>query len=83
MDILDDVCRAWGQQGLDVAECLRQATSVTNEWVYTPSVHGDIRSRITRRVQKETTVPVELKNLAEIIDAQPRALVAWLFLNCE
>ena len=77
-DLLEDVCRAWREQGLDVTECLRQATSVTNEWVYTPCAHGDVRSRISRRAEKDTTVPIQLKNLDEIINAQPRALVAWL-----
>ena len=58
-----------------MVECLRRATSVTNEWVYSPIAEGDIRSRLTQRVVRERTVPVVLKDLYEIIDAQPRALV--------
>ena len=73
-DILEDVCRAWERAGIDVVESLRRATTVTNEWVYTPTVEGDIRSRLTHRVINERTVPVALKYLYEIIDAQPRAL---------
>ena len=73
-DILEDVCRAWERAGIDVVESLRRATTVTNEWVYTPTVEGDIRSRLTHRVINERTVPVALKDLYEIIDAQPRAL---------
>ena len=74
IDILEDVCHAWQRAGLDVAECLRRATSVTNEWVYTPTADGDIRSRLTQRLMRERTVPVVLKDLYEVIDAQPKAL---------
>ena len=66
-DILEDVCRAWERAGIDVVESLRRATTVTNEWVYTPTVEGDIRSRLTHRVINERTVPVALKDLYEII----------------
>ena len=57
-----------------MVESLRMATSVTNEWVYTPTADGDIWSRLTQRLAKERTVPVVLKDLYEVIDAQPRAL---------
>ena len=30
-DILEDVCHAWERDGLDVVECLRRATTVTND----------------------------------------------------
>ena len=73
LDILEDVCDAWERAGLDVVECLRRAVSVTNEWIYTPA-EGDIRNRLARRVENETSVPVQLKNLQEVINAQPRAL---------
>ena len=73
-DILEDVCRAWERAGIDVVESLRRATTVTNEWVYTPTADGDMRSRLTQLLVKERTVPVVLKDLYEVIDAQPRAL---------
>ncbi len=57
-----------------MVESLRRATTVTNEWVYTPTAEGDIRSRLTQRVIKEMTVPVVLKPLEHIVNAQPRAL---------
>ena len=57
-----------------MVESLRRATTVTNEWVYTPTADGDIRSRLTQRLMKERTVPVVLKDLYEVIDAQPKAL---------
>ena len=65
-DLLEAVCAAWEKAGLDVVECLRRATQVTNEWVYT-ATDGDLRSRFTPRRIKETTVPV-VRSLA--------------FLNC-
>ena len=74
IDILEDVCHAWQRAGLDIAECLRRASTVTNEWIYNPTAEGDIRNRLTRRVIKEMSVPVVLKNLDEVINAQPRAL---------
>ena len=55
-------------------ECLRRATSVTDEWIYSPTSDGNIRSRLTQRLVKHRTVPVVLKDLYEIIDAQPSAL---------
>ena len=73
-DILEDVCHAWERDGLDVVECLRRATTVTNEWVYSPTGSGSIRDRLQLRVMKETSVPIVLKPLAHIINAQPRAL---------
>ena len=71
LDILEDVCHAWERDGLDVVECLRRATTVTNEWIYTPTAEGDIRNRLTRRVIKEMSVPVVLKNLDEVITFEP------------
>ena len=73
-DILEDVCRAWERDGQDVVECLRRATTVTNEWVYSPTGSGSIRDRLQLRVMKETSVPIVLKPLAHIINARPRAL---------
>ena len=64
-DLLEAVCAAWEKAGLDVVECLRRATQVTNEWVYT-ATDGDLRSRFTPRRIKETTVPV-VRSLAFLI----------------
>jgi len=65
-DILEDVCSAWEKAGLDVVECLRRATQVTNEWVYT-ATDGDLRSRFMPRRVKETTVPVVASLVSEIV----------------
>ena len=73
-DILPDVVRAWQAAGLDVAECLQRATTITNEWIYTPG-NQDVRERFTPRVISERTVPVAHRDLYEVIDPQPKALV--------
>ena len=72
-DILPDVVRAWQSAGLDVAECLQRATTVTNEWVYTPGT-GDVRERFAPRLISERTVPVAWRDLYEVISPQPKAL---------
>ena len=66
--------RAWECAGIDAVESLRRATTVTNEWVYSPTGEGSIRNRLKLRVIKETSVPIKLKELWEVIDAQPKAL---------
>ena len=73
-DILPDVVRAWQSAGLDVAECLQRATTVTNEWVYQPGT-GDVRERFAPRLISERTVPVAWRDLYEVINPQPQALV--------
>ena len=55
-------------------ECLRKAITVTNEWIYSPTAEGDIRSRLKQRVIKEMSVPVELRSLEQVVNPQPRAL---------
>ena len=57
-----------------MAECLRRATTVTNEWIYIPTTDGDIRNNLAKRVIKERSVQVELKNLDDVINAQPEAM---------
>ena len=66
--------RAWQSAGLDVAECLQRAATVTNEWVYTAG-NGDVRERFTPRLISERTVPVAHRDLYEVINPQPKALV--------
>ena len=82
-DILEDVANAWAQAGLDVVECLRRCTAVTNEWIYTAGT-GPLRDRFSPRLIKERTVPVAHRGLDQIINPQPEALkvyqnlLAWI-----
>ena len=82
-DILEDVAYAWAQAGLDVVECLRRCTAVTNEWIYTAGT-GPLRDRFSPRLISERTVPVAHRNLDQIINPQPEALkvyqnlLAWI-----
>ena len=76
-DLLDEVAAAWEASGLDVESCLRQAAKVTGEWEYSPAPPGtapttDVRSRLTPKVVRETTVPRRLRPLREILNPQPR-----------
>ena len=74
LDLLEDVAEAWRAAGLDVVDCLRRATEVTCEWVYTPGA-SEIRDRLRPKFISEHTVPVKARKLAEILNPQPRASV--------
>ena len=82
-DVLEDVAHAWAQARLDVVECLRRCTAVTNEWIYTAGT-GPLRDRFSPRLIKERTVPVAHRGLDQIINPQPEALkvyqnlLAWI-----
>ena len=82
-DVLEDVAHAWAQAGLDVVECLRRCTAVTNEWIYAAGT-GPLRDRFSPRLISERTVPVAHRNLDQIINPQPEALkvyqnlLAWI-----
>ena len=73
-DLLPDVARGWQAAGLDVAECLQRTTTVTNEWIYTPG-DGDLLDRFSQRVIAERSVPVRHRDLSEVINPQPQALI--------
>jgi len=74
VDLLEEVAEAWRVAGMDVVECLRRATEVTCEWVYTPG-DGEIRDRLRPKFISEHTVPVRARKLAEILNPQPRASI--------
>ncbi len=74
LDLLEDVAEAWRAAGMDVVDCLRRATEVTCEWVYTPGAR-EIRDRLRPKFVSEHTVPVKARKLAEILNPQPRASV--------
>ena len=82
-DLLDEVAEAWARAGLDVVECLRSATSVTNEWEYVPG-NGDLHSRLARREIRERSIPIAHRYLEQVLSPQSRALVviqtllAWI-----
>ena len=82
-DLLDEVAEAWARAGLDVVECLRNATSVTNEWEYVPG-QGDLHSRLARRQIRQRSIPIAHRCLEDVLSPQPRALVviqkllAWI-----
>ena len=62
-DLLEDVASAWQAAGLDVVECLRRATQITQEWVYTPG-YGPLRDRLQPKRIEERRIPPVLRELS-------------------
>ena len=57
-----------------VADCLRMACTVTNDFVYVPSVgQTPIFDRLTKRKSWHMRVPVKLKDVCDILNPQPAA----------
>ena len=75
--MLDEVCAAWREAGLNVEECLQRCATVTREFVYTPGGHGDLRRSFTPKFNQQHSVPVKHKTLAEILNPQPRAAAVF------
>ena len=83
IDLLEQVCMAWREAGLDFVECLRKCVTVTKEFKY---VEGQslIKDRIAPRKINEQMVPVQNKPLAAILDPQPKCsavlhkLLSWI-----
>ena len=63
----------WAAAGLDAIECLRNAVSVTKDWVYDPDTGLAYHERIKARRKSEKLVSVRWRGLAEILNPQPRA----------
>lgn len=76
-DMIEDVCAAWREAGLDFVECLRRGTEITNEFQYEPTIDQDIRLRDRVKPRRINTklVPVKNRTLAEILDPQPRCSI--------
>ena len=72
-DLLDAVMAGWAAAGLDAIECLRNAVSVTKDWVYDPDPGLAYHERIKPRRKSEKLVSVKWRQLAEILNPQPRA----------
>ena len=55
-----------------VAECLRRAVTITNDFVYEPAP-ASVLDRIQKRHSGHARVPVKLRDLSEILNPQPEA----------
>ena len=64
---------AWAAAGLDAIECLRNAVSVTKDWVYDPDPALAYHQRVKPRRKSEKLVSVKWRKLKEILNPQPRA----------
>ena len=86
-DLLDAVMAGWAAAALDAIECLRNAVSVTKDWVYDPDPSLAYHQRIKPRRKSEKLVSVKWRNLEEILNPQPRAqevihkLLNWIARN--
>ena len=76
IDMLEQAAEAWRREGLDVAECLRRAVTITNDFVYEPE-HESVLDRIQKRRSGHQRVPVRLRDLCEILNPQPEACRAY------
>ena len=64
---------AWAAAGLDAIECLRNAVSVTKDWVYDPDPALAYHQRVKPRRKSEKLVSVKWRSLEEILNPQPSA----------
>ena len=89
LDLLDDVAMGWEEAGFDVDACFEHAASVTQDFEYRHSQPGAdpcryVASRLTHSFQEERRVPVRLRPLHEVLNAQPETaavlagLLRWM-----
>ena len=71
-DLLEEVCAAWREAGLDFNACLRKCVTVTNEFEYVEGKEH-ILDKIAPKRKAANLVPVKNKKLAEILDPQELA----------
>ncbi len=88
-DLLEEVARAWQQQGLDVDKCFAAAAEVTQEWEYEAAATRShpchkVLERLHPRMEKERRVPLRLKRVEDILNPQPdtaevvHAVLEWI-----
>ena len=88
-DMLDDVAKAWRDDGQDVDSCFSEAVKVTGEWTYTPAAEGEdpcenVLSRLEPVHVEARRVPLRLSELRQILNPQPKAadvvhaLLSWI-----
>ena len=83
-DLVDDVAAALRESGEDIDDVFQRACTNCNEHVYDPCRQGAISDRFAKRYQKERTISVKHRYLAETLNPQPRAfsvihrLLSWI-----
>ena len=76
--MLEDVCAALRNHGMDVNECLSRAVEVTNDWRFVSTGSAKIYDRLSQRREH-----AKLRDLCDILNPQPAAqivihhLLAW------
>ena len=74
-DLLVEVMAGWQATGYDGIECLRNACSVSKDFLYVPDPSLPILDRVQVRRKQEKLIKTSWRNLKEILNPQPSAQV--------
>ncbi len=74
-DLLVEVMAGWQATGYDGIECLRNACSVSKDFLYVPDPSLLILDRVQVRRKQEKLIKTSWRNLKEILNPQPSAQV--------
>ena len=83
-DILEDLVKALRAKALDIDEVFGRAVSCSNEFIYDPCRSGGYRDRFAQKYNKERTMPIKWRSLADTLNPQPvafdviRKLLRWI-----
>ena len=72
-DLLPDIMAAWTAMGYDAIACLRNAASVSKDWVYVPDASLPVVDRIQPRKKQQKLISVKWRKLEEVLNPQPEA----------
>ena len=74
-DLLVEVMARWQAAGYDGIECLRNACTVSKDFLYVPDPSLPILDRVQVRRKQEKLIKTSWRNLNEILNPQPSAQV--------
>ena len=74
-DLLEEIGQQLRQQNYDVDDVFQRAASVSNEWTYDPCRGGGgrLRDRFQPKFNRERTMALKWRTLAETLNPQPCA----------
>ena len=74
-DLLEEIGQQLRQQHYDVDDVFQRAASVSNEWTYDPCRGGGgrLRDRFQPKFNRERTMALKWRTLAETLNPQPCA----------
>ena len=80
----DDLVKALRAKALDIDEVFARAVQCSNEFIYDPCRSGGYRDRFAQKYNKERTMPIRWRSLADTLNPQPVAfdvilkLLRWI-----